>query len=193
MAVKHEFEYRMTEEVVRWRFEIAMRESKDWWIAFTNPTAGPWKRLSGRDDEENEGEVYRFPRDEDRPDVVAVNDSRKLLLIIEAKDAFERLLSPDQIAKSCDVVLGLTKALSALGDNPYWKQRSSYTVIAGFLWGREARQASADAPRLFALYGRGLPKTRLVAFEVAQQSDGGLVIREVDADAEPKSALRILG
>ena len=37
------YTFRLTEEIARWAFEVVCKNSSDWYIAFTNPTAGPWK------------------------------------------------------------------------------------------------------------------------------------------------------
>ena len=48
--------FNVTEELARWRFELEIKASRDWWIAFSNPTAGPWKRLMGRSGDGSLGE-----------------------------------------------------------------------------------------------------------------------------------------
>lgn len=83
---------RLNEEIARWAFEIIFKTNTSWHIAFTNPTAGPWKTIksvslqSGK-----EGEVYRFILEEDRPDIIMYNDSLRVVLIFEAKDSLEKL------------------------------------------------------------------------------------------------------
>lgn len=178
MAMRSEIAYRMTEEVVRWRFELQLRSSNDWWIAFTNPTAGPWKRLMGRNRVGEEGEVYRFPRDDDRPDVVAVNDTRKLLLIVEAKDTAPKLGADEQVRKSSEVVTSLTTALARLESHAFWGSRAKYNVVAGLLWGRPFPVEAIDVASLFALYRKRLHDVPLVGFETVQQADGNLSIQE---------------
>lgn len=178
MAVRQAFDYRMTEEIVRWRYEIALRQSATWWIAFTNPTAGPWKRLMGRTEDGKEGEVYRFPRDEDRPDVVAVNDKDEVVLVVEAKDTLERLMASEQVSKSTAVVRGLSEALSKLNSNPFWGKRSRYEIVGGLLWGRSHTQTAGDKTDLFSAYAKRLPGLRLVAFEIIQAADGTLTVHE---------------
>lgn len=178
MAVRSLIPYRMTEEVVRWRFELRLRNSADWWIAFTNPTAGPWKRLTGRNKSGLEGEVYRFPRDEDRPDVVAVNDTLKLVMIVEAKDTAPRLGAADQVRKSSEVVTRLTTALAGLGSNPFWGDRSKYGVVAGLLWGRPFPDDAIDVATLFGLYRKHLREVPLIGFETVQRADGNVSIQE---------------
>lgn len=178
MAVRSIIPYRMTEEVVRWRFELQLRNATDWWIAFTNPTAGPWKRLMGRNKSGEDGEVYRFPRDEDRPDVVAVNDKLKLVMIVEAKDTAPRLGAVDQVLKSSEVVTSLTTALAGLGSNPFWGDRAKYGVVAGLLWGRSYGDDAVDVTSLFGLYRQHLREVPLVGFETVQQEDGQLSIHE---------------
>ena len=80
------YNFRLTEEISRWAFEIRCRESLDWYIAFTNPTAGPWKTIKGTDQFGKEGEVYRFELEQPRPDIILVNDKLRVIVIIEAKD-----------------------------------------------------------------------------------------------------------
>ena len=191
MAVRSEIPYRMTEEVVRWRFELQLRSSKDWWIAFTNPTAGPWKRLMGRNNAGQEGEVYRFPRDDDRPDVVAVCDARKIVMIVEAKDTAPRLGATDQVRKSSEVVTSLTTALAALGSHPFWGSRSKYNVVAGLLWGRPFPDEAIDVASLFALYRKQLRDVPLVGFETRQKADGNLSIEEF-AEKTPRPGASLL-
>ena len=41
------YNFRLTEEIARWAFEIICRENPNWYVAFTNPTAGPWKTIKG--------------------------------------------------------------------------------------------------------------------------------------------------
>ena len=36
---------RVNEEIARWAFEIIFKKNDQWTIAFTNPTAGPWKTI----------------------------------------------------------------------------------------------------------------------------------------------------
>jgi len=168
----------MTEEVVRWRFELQLRSSNDWWIAFTNPTAGPWKRLMGINPTGKEGEVYRFPRDDDRPDVVAVNDFRQMLLIVEAKDTAPRLRIPEQVRKSTAVVTSLSRELASLESHPFWGQRAKYQVIAGLLWGHPFSSDVIDVASLFELYRVGLGMVPLVGYETVQNEDGNLSIKE---------------
>lgn len=189
MALTFHIPYRMTEEVIRWRFELQLRGSKHWWVAFTNPTAGPWKRLMGRNSTGESGEVYRFPRDEDRPDVVAVNESLSLVMIVEAKDTAESLNAKEQVQKSSAVVTKLSAALARLSTNPFWAHRARYTVIAGLLWGRAFDDDSVDVEKVFRPYRSRLQKVALVGFETTQQKDGQLSINEFQ---EGKSNFRKL-
>jgi hypothetical protein len=173
MAMSDKIEYRLTEEVVRWRFELMLLGSSNWWIAFTNPTAGPWKRLMGRKDG-SLGEVYRFPREGDRPDVVAVDDSRGILLVVEAKDRASKLAAPAQVRKSSAVVRRLSGALSKLSHNPFWGKRSRYDVMAGLLWGRAAGAPEIETVALFRTYRKALGDVAIVGFETIQEADGSL-------------------
>lgn len=127
---------RLNEEIARWAFEIIFKTNTSWHIAFTNPTAGPWKTIksvslqSGK-----EGEVYRFILEEDRPDIIMYNDSLRVVLIFEAKDSLEKLLEKKQAEKSAAVVVKLANILHAKGTNDFWKGRENYNIILGLLWG----------------------------------------------------------
>jgi hypothetical protein len=129
-------EYKMTEEVVRWSFEVRLRESREWYVAFTNPTAGPWKTIKCLDGAGNEGEVYRFSSEEKRPDVVAVSDYDKTVLIIEAKESINNL-ADDQADKSVNVTAHIASELSNKQSLPFWGDRSTYKYVMAVLWGSD--------------------------------------------------------
>ena len=122
------YTYKLTEEISRWAFEIHIKNKKTWWIAFTNPTAGPWKRIEAFDKNHNKGEVYRFGRDEKRPDIVIVNDKLKSIIIFEAKDSLGKLKIESQTAKSCLVINDMAETLATIKDNPFWGNRHSHKI-----------------------------------------------------------------
>lgn len=136
---------RLNEEIARWAFEILFKSDTSWHIAFTNPTAGPWKTIkavslrSGK-----EGEVYRFILEEDRPDIILYHDSLRVVLIFEAKDSLEKLLERTQAQKSADVVVKLANILRHKGTNDFWRGRENYRVILGLLWGSNNDPATND-------------------------------------------------
>lgn len=125
----------LNEEISRWAFEILFKSNLHWRIAFTNPTAGPWKTIKATDSDGNVGEVYRFPLEETRPDIILYNDELEAVLIIEAKDSLNKLVAGDQADKSVEVVERLSNILSGLGNNPFWNRRAHYSTYMGILWG----------------------------------------------------------
>ena len=132
---------RLNEEIARWAFEIIFKANDSWKIAFTNPTAGPWKTIKTvSKNTGNEGEVYRFILEEDRPDVIMFNDSLEAVIIFEAKDSLDKLLETSQAVKSAAVVVKLADLLQSKGNNEFWKGRENYKIILGLLWG------SSDKP-----------------------------------------------
>lgn len=135
----------LNEEVSRWAFEILFRQNKKWKIAFTNPTAGPWKTIKGLDSEGVEGEVYRFPLEETRPDIILYNDDLEAVLIFEAKDSLNKLVTGNQAEKSVDVVERLSEILSKLSGNKYWGKRAQYPIYLGLLWGSSDTLSSQTA------------------------------------------------
>jgi hypothetical protein len=124
----------VSEEIVRWSFEIAVAKSHDWFIAFTNPTAGPWKRITAPNKNGKVGEVHRFQIDETRPDLVLVNDKLRQILIIEAKTTFSDLQKPIQLAKTSQLFLDLTHKLQEISNNEFWGNRRNYDYLLGLLW-----------------------------------------------------------
>lgn len=88
--------YHLTEEISRWAFEVACREQTSWDIAFTNPTAGPWKTIKAKGALGDLGEVYRFALEENRPDIILINDDINIIIIVEAKDSLEKLINKTQ-------------------------------------------------------------------------------------------------
>lgn len=150
------YDFQLTEEIARWRFEVLVHACPSWFVAFTNPTAGPWKRVMGRDRDGKEGEVYRFPRDSDRPDLILVCDELRSLAIIEAKDSMAKLMVDVQITKSAQVVKDLARILSGLKHNAFWGARSEYSVYPGLLWGGERASTKAEREDLVLRFVREL-------------------------------------
>ena len=133
------YSYSMNEEIARWTFEVFIdHQSKGkWWIAFTNPTAGPWKKILSKDEAGQLIEIYRFSREEDRPDIVAVSDELKKVIIIEAKDYASKLIGKVQMTKSAQVIVDMEKVLRSV-DITAWEKRKNYEIIPGFLWYSES-------------------------------------------------------
>lgn len=154
----------LNEEIARWAFEILCKEKNSWHIAFTNPTAGPWKTIKAKTlNSTEEGEVYRFILEEDRPDIIIYNDTLKAIIIIEAKDTLEKLLVKDQLKKSAEVVIKLAGILNAKASNKFWSGRENYTVILGLLWGStDIPKTSAEKNNLFDSYHRRIKNKVIV-------------------------------
>jgi hypothetical protein len=146
------YSYRLTEEISRWAFEISISQSTQWFIAFSNPTAGPWKRLMGRDAYNNSGEVHRFERDEERPDLVLVCDQLQVIIILEAKDSLQKLMPDNQVSKSAAVVGHLASVLSQKSENTFWRERAYYTIVPGLLWGAEELSTQNERRICFEKY-----------------------------------------
>jgi hypothetical protein len=143
----------LNEEISRWAFEILFKDNQHWKIAFTNPTAGPWKTIKATNSYGKEGEVYRFPLEETRPDIILYNDELEAILIVEAKDSLTKLVSGDQAEKSVAVVERLADILSRLDNNPYWNKRAHYPVYIGILWGStNVLSNNTDISSVFDIY-----------------------------------------
>ena len=142
--------YRLTEEIARWAFEIRCQEP--WYIAFTNPTAGPWKTIKCLDSSRQAGEVYRFGSDENRPDIILVNDLMKLIIIVEAKDRLNALIAGDQAQKSVEVVANLSVIFKNMKTNKFWGDRYQYDIYTSVLWGTESETDRDTLTSVFDAY-----------------------------------------
>lgn len=145
---------RLNEEIARWAFEILFKENTAWVIAFTNPTAGPWKTIKASSLRDGTvGEVYRFILEEDRPDIIMYNDELQTIIIFEAKDSLEKLMDCSQATKSSAVVVKLAALLNNSATNPFWRGRENYKVILGLLWGAtNFPETDTSKDRLYDFY-----------------------------------------
>jgi len=139
------YQFKVSEEIARWSLEIYIDHNPElgWWIAFTNPTAGPWKTISSIDTDGKIEEIYRFAREENRPDLLLVSDKRKEILIIEAKELAQSLVVGNQMTKSIAVINDMTTMLQGL-DHGSWSDRKKYKITPGFLWYCENEKNALD-------------------------------------------------
>lgn len=172
------YSFRLTEEISRWAFEVVCKNNPDWYIAFTNPTAGPWKTIKCTNAYGEEGEVYRFELEETRPDILLVNDKLKVVMIIEAKDSLAKLVSGDQAPKSVEVVGTLAEILRGKKNNSFWSHRSNYSIIVGLLWGAEHPSAQYERQEVFNTYFDEMAAYKtfenkvIIGIETCRQKDG---------------------
>lgn len=172
-------DYRLTEEFARWAFEIECKKTAGWYIAFTNPTAGPWKAISGINRDGIEGRFYTFDSKENRPDIVLVNDHLKLVMIFEAKSKISDLIKDAQCKKSTKVVADIGKQLQKTRSNEFWGRRYLYSIVLGLLWGNDTSISSEKYDALFNAYYDeisaydNIDKRAIVGIEVTKK-DGKL-------------------
>lgn len=152
------YKYTLTEEIARWAFEIKCKQSENWHIAFTNPTAGPWKAIKAPNSDGVIGEVYRFTLEEVRPDIVIYNDLLETIIIVEAKDTLPKLTSGTQAKKSIEVMVNLSKILTTLHHSTFWDKRLNYSIITGLLWGTEAFTTNSQREQAFNEYYKEIKK-----------------------------------
>jgi hypothetical protein len=140
------YSYKVNEEIARWIMEVYVRNNKSlgWWIAFTNPTAGPWKKIIAPDSNGLSIEIYRFVREEERPDLILVNDKKKVIMIVEAKDYCSKLIADSQMKKSVRVIKDVSIILRNKCDSKHWEKRKNYKIIASFLWFCEKEDIASE-------------------------------------------------
>lgn len=119
MMVDDVLEYRLTEEVARQAVEVAIRKGGEWHVSFSNPTAGPWKMIQLP--KEYGSHIFRYKKEEDRPDLILLSPKHEIGLVLEAKDSLAKLFAPGQLQKSTEVFL---KEMDRFGG----------LLPAGFLW-----------------------------------------------------------
>lgn len=126
----------VSEEIVRWAFEVNVASEPLWEIAFTNPTAGPWKRVLGKNESGKSGEVHRFEIDEKRPDLILYSDKYETVIIVEAKTNLQGLAHLDQVHKTSALFNRLSALLQSKDANSYWSKRVNYKYELGLLLGK---------------------------------------------------------
>lgn len=172
------YTFDINEEIARWVTEVYIRQSQGmgWWIAFTNPIAGPWKKITALNGEGIPVEIYRFEREGERPDLIIVNDTLKTILIVEAKDFVSKLIATDQMTKSVRVINGITSILQNC-PNENWLKRKDYTILPSFLWYTENEQDIRSEDTLvrdsFATLSES-DSTRIVNIVVTKDGNGDL-------------------
>ena len=126
--------YIISEEIVRFVFEVHIKQrAKDWFVAFTNPTAGPWKKILLNLDG-NKLEIGRYEREEQRPDLIIFYAKYGVFIILEAKDSFSKIYDTTQIKKSIDVFLKEKKRLFNSKLLKKYAKKIDLKFVNGFLW-----------------------------------------------------------
>lgn len=129
--------YKLSEEICLQCMEVVF-EKNGWKEWFTNPTAGPWKkiRIEGVEDEE----LLRFRKEEDRPDLILAHESKQLIMVLEAKDNINGLLSSSggQIKKSTKVFKAMFEKLLTIlrkhGEAIYGGSKPSTLLLCGYIF-----------------------------------------------------------
>jgi len=129
------YSFSINEEIARWVTEVYVKNHQKlgWWVAFTNPIAGPWKKITALNGEGVPVEVYRFEREGERPDLILVNDEYKLIVVVEAKDTYQKIVANDQMKKSARVIEEISTILKTCA-NENWAKRMEYKILPSFLW-----------------------------------------------------------
>ena len=116
--------YSINEEIVRQtlevKFQVNSSTKDEWFISFSNPTAGPWKKIMFVTKYKKVIRVGGYEKEEKRPDLIVFSRTHKLLFIIEAKDYLPELLKNyDKIEET------FTKEFNKLSNLPNIKDEIS--------------------------------------------------------------------
>jgi len=169
----NEYEYSINEEITRWVLEVYINNHTDnWKIAFTNPTAGPWKKIIAPSTSK---EIYRFIREEARPDLIIVNDILSTILIIEAKDDYRKLLDNAQMKKSIDVYDNISRIYDKSSIKDISKKKH-YNKIPSFLWfSKDIRNILNESDKVIELHDSlADTKRNIINIVILQKSNGNL-------------------
>jgi hypothetical protein len=121
--------YRLTEEVARQAVEVIFGRTSDWFVCFSNPTAGPWKLIKLMTPG-GPKEVARFLKEDVRPDVILQHLNAGIFILLEAKDDAQKLLNAAQAKKSLRMFEAEIRRLEGL----VGERKGKYTFLTGFLY-----------------------------------------------------------
>ncbi|MDG6919650.1 MAG: hypothetical protein JRN62_09505 [Nitrososphaerota archaeon] len=166
----------MSEEVCLQCLVVSFRSGR-WEEWFSNPTAGPWKkvRIEGVGDEDQ----IRFEKEQDRPDLVVADRKSGLVIMLEAKDSIGSLLETAQIRKSIGVFASgfvrLDSILARHGSRLF--AGTEPKLICGYLFPTASQTDILELNRLHMQEANRIKNSRLqphVVFEVKRASNDDL-------------------
>jgi len=125
-------DYTLTEPVCLQAVIISLK-SRGWDEWFSNPTAGPWKRIRipGVQNLKDIG----FEKEETRPDLIVYNAKNSVVLVLEVKDNIEKLIdvtnNNHQLIKTISVFDNIITRLTKILKNNNSKISSSSIIYCG--------------------------------------------------------------
>ena len=165
-------EFTISEEIVRQSLEVKFRTNSknmdEWFICFTNPTAGPWKKILFFTKDKNVVKVGGFGKEEKRPDLIIFSRKYKILLIIEAKDFLPELLkSHRKISKTFIDMESKLKELPLIKD-----EFENLFILNGLVF--YSNNINKDFNSINRVYARS---KNLISFIVTSDDADNLIIR----------------
>ena len=158
---------------------IVKAVSTGWIEWFSNPTAGPWKRIGipGISSLDGTG----FEKEETRPDLVLYhNKNDPKILILESKDNIGKLIDSsnnnDQLKKTCKVFSNISTKLENLikksSDKQILKLLHSANYICGYLIGY-SNNLSTELETLKKLHFKFIDKSKFPFFVIITVKKSG--------------------
>ncbi len=146
--------------------------STGWQEWFSNPTAGPWKRIGipGISSLDGTG----FEKEETRPDLVLYhNQNEPKILILESKDNIGKLIDSSnnnaQLKKTCkvfsDISIKLEKLIEKSTDKQILKLLDSANYICGYVIG-DSSNLSTELEKLKKLHFKFIDKSEFPFFVI---------------------------
>ena len=176
-------DYNLTESICH-QAVVVSTKLNGWTEWFSNPTAGPWKRIGipGVSSLAGTG----FEQLEKRPDLMLYHKSAKpKVLIIECKDKIDKLIDSanqnDQIKKTCQEVLPnmktrLYKLIKTSEDKELVQSLNSINFIPGYVIG-DSKDIQAKISELNKLHFKFIDKSVFPYFIIMIVKKSGLDLR----------------
>jgi hypothetical protein len=174
---------------------VALRTAH-WQEWFTNPTAGPWKkiRIYGVGDDER----IRYLKEEDRPDLISANAREKIVIVIEAKDNISKLFDGVQLDKSFNVFEDNFDRLDGILSHHAMRlfNQSKVSLLCGYLYpiSMKSTDSSEKLTALHRKHSSEFTDERLrphLLFQVKQDDKQDLKLEYQLSDAPQSLAIRL--
>jgi hypothetical protein len=142
------YQFTLSEEITRQAVEVSFKIDGRWNIAFSNPTAGPWKIIKLGNYEF--GNDLRYAKEEDRPDLILYTPIEYIFFVLEAKDSLRKLFTNIQLTKSVYVFQKeVNRILDVINDpdltiRAFGQQPQNYKIIPGYIIGSTTEKTKKD-------------------------------------------------
>ena len=167
-------DYVLTEEIARQTVEVIFNLfGEEWFICFSNPTAGPWK-LIRLWTPKGPREVSPYLKEDVRPDLVLQSFKSKILIYLEAKKHVTELLGQAQLQKSARMFQSEIGRFRRHLDD--WEPDAEYLHLTGFVFPTNNPQIDLSTFHRALSQQHDFPGDHYVVFFVTQEPSKDLCL-----------------